>query len=209
MPFESLCKTNPLVVVGIDPGTLVLGFGVVGRRSGRLVHVDHGAFRAQATDSVAQRLKVLAAGLRQMLAHHRPHVVALEEAFVSRNVQSALRIGEARGIVLCIAAEAGIPVVDFPTARVKAAVAGHGGATKQKVRTMVMRELNLAAEPTPLDASDALALALALLHDRRLDPRFSATAKPRNKLREIALIEKRAAKASVASAEPQRKRRRT
>ncbi|MSR75066.1 MAG: crossover junction endodeoxyribonuclease RuvC [Planctomycetes bacterium] len=183
MPFEALSRTDPLIVLGIDPGTLVLGFGVVGRSGGKLQHVDHGALRADAKSTVAERLKVLAQGVRALLAHHRPHVVALEEAFVDRNVQSALRIGEARGIVLCAAAEAGIPVVDFPTARVKARVGGHGAATKSCVRSMVMLELALKTAPTPLDASDALALALALLHDRRLDPRFAALKAPKPKSR--------------------------
>lgn len=184
MPFRQLATREPLIVAGIDPGTQVLGFGVVGRKGSQLIAVDHGALRAPRDAVLSERMKVLVRGLRALLAHHKPDVIALEEAFVARNIQSSLRLGEARGMVLCIAAELDIPVVDYPTARVKSAIAGHGGATKQRVRSAVMRELHLTEAPDPLDASDALALALALLHDPRMNRRLAAalnTRSPRRK----------------------------
>lgn len=174
MPLAALVHRETLVVAGIDPGTQVLGFGVVGRKRGKLIAVDHGALTAPQQASLATRIGILAEGVRKLLDHHRPDVIALEEAFVARNIQSSLRLGEARGMVLCIAAERNIPVVDYPTARVKAAVAAHGAATKQRVRAAVMRELGLSEPPQPLDASDALALALTLLHDPRLNRRMAA-----------------------------------
>lgn len=176
MDFTAFLERDPLVVLGIDPGTYVLGFGVVGRTSGRLVEVDHGVFRPPASAPIGARLRHLKEGLERVLAHHRPHVVALEEAFVQRNVQSALRIGEARAVVLLAAAEHDIPLVQYPTATVKKSVCGHGGAGKPAVQELVSRHLGLAAPPSPHDAADALALALCLLFDPRLDPRFAGLA---------------------------------
>ena len=109
-----------------------------------------------------------------MLAHHRPHVMALEEAFLHRNVQSALRLGEARGAVMLAASAHDVPVVQYPAAVVKKSVTGHGGANKELVQDMVARHLNLDGAPTPHDAADALAMALCLLFDPELDPRFHA-----------------------------------
>ncbi len=183
MPFRQLATRDPLIVAGIDPGTHLLGFGVVGRKGSLMIAVDHGALRAPKDAGLCERMKVLARGLRALFAHHKPDVIALEEAFVARNIQSSLRLGEARGMVLCIAAELDIPVVDYPTARVKVAIAGHGGATKQRVRTAVMRELRLLEAPDPLDASDALALALALLHDPRMNRRLAAALSVRPRAR--------------------------
>lgn len=160
------------MVVGIDPGTWCLGFGVVGRIGGGLRLVDHGAFRAGAGLSIAERLRHMHACVCRLLDHHRPDVLALEQAFLQKNVQSALRLGEVRGTILLAAAARELPVVEYPTAVAKKSVTGHGGASKEEVRFMVMEELALETPPEPLDATDALALALCLLHDPALDPRF-------------------------------------
>ena len=172
MSFKKLHGIDPLVVCGIDPGTRVMGFGVVGRRGRRLVHVDHGSFRPRADADAPDRLADLHAQVSAMLAHHRPHVMALEEAFLHRNVQSALRLGEARGAVMLAASAHDVPVVQYPAAVVKKSVAGHGGATKELMQDMVARHLNLDGPPNPHDAADALAMALCLLFDPELDPRF-------------------------------------
>ena len=176
MPFAQLCRIDPLIVVGIDPGTRAMGYGVIGRRGRQHVEVDHGAFRPPTgAADIASRLLSLRDDLRRLLDHHRPHVVSLEEAFLAKNVQSTLRLGEARAVVLLTAAERSIPVVQYPTAVAKKAVTGHGGATKEVVQDLVRRHLDLAAAPTPHDAADALALGLCLLFDPRLDPRFATT----------------------------------
>lgn len=174
MSFDSLGTRDPLVVCGVDPGTYALGFGIVGRRRGKFLAVDHGVFRPPAKAVIGDRLLHLMDGIAKLLDHHRPDVVALEQAFVKVNVQSALRIGEARAVVLLAAAERAIPVVQYPTATVKKSVSGHGGATKAAIQTMVAQQLGLAEIPTPHDAADGLALALCFLYDPRFDPRFMA-----------------------------------
>lgn len=178
MDLAALPGRDPLVILGIDPGTYALGFGVIGRRGGRTLHIDHGVFRPPAAAPIGPRLRSLMDSLRQVLDHHRPDVVALEEAFVRINVQSALRLGEARAVVLLAAAERDLPVVQYPTATAKKAVCGHGGASKAAIQDMVARHLGLAQIPEPHDAADALALALCLLFDPRLDPRFAAHLSP-------------------------------
>jgi crossover junction endodeoxyribonuclease RuvC len=174
MPFNQLSRTDPLIVCGIDPGTRAMGFGIVGRRGRRFIHIDHGAFVPPAESDAPARLLSLKNDLASLLAHHSPHVIALEEAFVHRNIQSALRLGEARGVAMIVAAAAAIPVVQYATAVAKKSVTGHGSAGKEVVQDMVTRHLDLPHPPQPHDAADGLALALCLLFDPRLDPRFAA-----------------------------------
>lgn len=175
MPFSELSRTEPLIVCGVDPGTRTMGFGVIGRRGRQLLHVDHGAFRPPTSADAPGRLLALKNDLGALLDHHKPHVVSLEEAFVDKNVQSALRLGEARAVVMLACAERGIPVVQYSTAVAKKSVTGHGTAGKELVQDMVRRHLDLPEPPEPHDAADALALALCLLFDPRLDARFSAS----------------------------------
>lgn len=172
MELAALGSHDPLIVLGIDPGTITTGFGVVGRRGRDLVHVDHGAFHAPRSQALEQRLHHMHGSLVRLLEHHRPHVVSLEEAFLRRNVQTALRLGEARAMTLLAAASLDIPVVQYPTAVAKKSVCGHGGADKAAVQAMVQQHLELEAIPDPHDAADGLALALCLLFDPRIDPRF-------------------------------------
>lgn len=167
-----LARRDPLVVVGIDPGTRTMGFGVVGRRGGRTLRVDHGAFRPPADADVGARLFFLFERLRALLAHHAPDLVSLEETFFAKNPQSTLRIGEARAVVLLAAGERRIPVLQYPTKVAKRSVTGTGSADKALVQQMVAADLGLAELPEPHDAADALALALCALRDPRLDPRF-------------------------------------
>lgn len=173
MAVGELAGRDPLVVAGIDPGSQRMGYGVVGREGRRLLAVDHGVFTLARSAGRATRLHELFQGVGRLLAHHRPDAVSLEQAFYHRNIQSALRLGEVRATVMVAAAAAGVPVVEYPTAVAKKAVTGHGGASKERVRDLVAAQLAMASPPEPHDAADALALALCLLHDPRLDPAFA------------------------------------
>jgi crossover junction endodeoxyribonuclease RuvC len=156
-------------LLGIDPGTRVIGFGAVrlGPDGPRLVGA--GVIRTSARADAATRLGELGEGIERVLAELRPEVVVVERAFAARNVASALRLGEGRGVVLCAAARAGARVVELAPASAKKALVGNGMAHKSQVAAMVARLLGLAAAPEPLDATDALALALAHhLRDRPL-----------------------------------------
>lgn len=164
---------NPDVVVGIDPGTRVIGWGALAiHANGPTLH-SCGVLKARASDPVAERLGALQAQLDVILAGFAPKVkgggtLAIETAFTARNMKSALRIGEARGMVLASAARRGFDVVEIAPATAKKAVVGHGAGSKQQVSLMVASILGVPPLEVPQDATDALAVALAHLHKRRL-----------------------------------------
>lgn len=158
-------------LLGIDPGTRVIGFGALRLESRGPRLVGAGVIRTSARSSAAVRLGELAAGIERVLLELRPEIVVVERAFAGRNVASALRIGEGRGVVIAAAARAGARVVEMPPAAAKKALVGNGQAHKSQVAAMVARLLNLESPPEPLDATDALALALAHhLRDRARTP---------------------------------------
>lgn len=148
-------------VLGIDPGTEVMGFGLVHRDGSRLRHVESGALRARGP--IGGRLHTLHVELMACFARATPDAVAMEDAFYRRNVRTAIRLGQAQAVVLVAAAAAGLEVAMYPPARVKQALVGNGRAAKEQVQAMVTRLLQLDAPPTPLDASDALGVAICHL----------------------------------------------
>ncbi len=148
-----------ILVLGIDPGSHRLGYGLVVRRGNKYIHIAHGVAKAPATALLPERLRVIADGLEQVLAQHKPAVVALEQAFVSRDPHAALVIGHARGVAMLLAARAGLTVVEYPPAVVKRSVTGNGRAEKAQVGAMVKSMLGLAEVPKE-DAADALAVAI-------------------------------------------------
>jgi crossover junction endodeoxyribonuclease RuvC len=147
-------------ILGIDPGTLRLGYGVVERISPAVVrYVECGTITAPARFSRAQRLAEIGRGLREIVAELHPNAVAMEEAFFGKNVQSTLALGEARGVALLIAGEASLTVTGYAPAAVKKAVVGHGRASKDQIAYLVRATLRLRRTP-PADAADALAIAI-------------------------------------------------
>ncbi|MBI4614417.1 MAG: crossover junction endodeoxyribonuclease RuvC [Planctomycetes bacterium] len=153
-----------LRILGIDPGTRVLGYGLVILEGGRLRLDGHGVIRTDRAAGFAPRLLELHRGLLEIFGRLRPDVVAIEEVFHGKNFQSAIRLGEGRGIALLAAAEVGVTVAEYPTALVKKAVAGLGRADKEQIQRMVQRILGLAEPPRPADASDAIAVAICHGH---------------------------------------------
>jgi crossover junction endodeoxyribonuclease RuvC len=150
------------VVLGIDPGTRVVGYGaIVAAGDGPRLLVCGAIQAGGGRTPVPQRLALIARDVKLLVGRLRPAVVVVEKAFHAVNAQSALRIGEGRGVVLAIAAEHGCAVAEYPPAVAKKAVLGNGNASKQQVRAMVAVLLGLAAPPDSEDASDALALAIA------------------------------------------------
>ena len=149
-----------MIALGIDPGTARCGFGVVALDDGRLRLIDAGVIRTESTGSDADRLRALHGALTELLTLHHPHRVGVERLFFQRNVQTAMAVGQARGVALLAAAEAGL-VVDEPTPNeVKQAVCGNGAADKPQVAAMVARLLGIAVDGVTDDATDALAVAI-------------------------------------------------
>jgi crossover junction endodeoxyribonuclease RuvC len=152
-----------MIVLGIDPGTRVTGYGAVRLEDGRLSVVEYGAIRAR-SDTIAQRLREVFEGLQAVIETVRPDTAAVEEAFFGRNVQSTIKIGEARAVALLAAALAGIPIAEYSAKTVKKSVVGVGSAHKSQVGQMVQRILGMEEPPRPADAADALAIALCHCH---------------------------------------------
>jgi crossover junction endodeoxyribonuclease RuvC len=148
-----------VIVLGVDPGTAALGYGIL-ERNGALRAVDFGCLTTAPDRTLPERLLAIHDGLAELIELHRPDVLVVERVFFSRNVQTALAVGHARGVVLLAAAQAGLPVREATPSEVKAAVAGHGAAGKGEVARMVQRILTMAEPPTPDDAADALAVAI-------------------------------------------------
>lgn len=160
--------------LGIDPGTRVTGWGVVEAAGTRLRHLGSGTIVLPERQSVASRLARLHAACGDLLARWTPDAVALERAFVAGNVHSALRLGEARGVVLAAIAAAGVEPVEFAPAAVKRAAVGHGRADKESVGRGVTALLGLDARPDQ-DAADALAVALCWLQHAPLRAALART----------------------------------
>jgi crossover junction endodeoxyribonuclease RuvC len=152
-------------ILGVDPGSRRTGFGVIEWRGPELVALAHGCLSV-ASATPAERLRLIFEGLRALLADHAPAEVAIERVFVSRNVDSALKLGQARGAALC-AIPRGVPVFEYAPRAIKLAVVGSGNAEKFQVAHMIRALLTLEERPGA-DAADALAVAICHAHARRL-----------------------------------------
>ncbi|HET7474284.1 MAG TPA: crossover junction endodeoxyribonuclease RuvC [Candidatus Limnocylindrales bacterium] len=151
-----------MIILGVDPGTAALGYGIVERTGSRLRAVDHGVIVTSPDLPLGERLLAIHSGLAELVATHAPGVVAVERLYFSRNAQTAMAVGHARGVVLLAAAEARVPVREATPNEVKVAVAGYGAADKEQVGRMVALVLGMAAVPSPDDAADALAIAVCI-----------------------------------------------
>jgi crossover junction endodeoxyribonuclease RuvC len=163
-----------MLTIGIDPGTALLGFGVV-ESAGDPRLVEYGAIATTPDRPMPQRLAELFDHVGELLARHRPDVLAVEQLFFARNVTTAIAVGQARGVVLLAAARAGVPVVEYSPSEVKHAVVGYGKADKAQMQEMVRIILGLEVVPHPDDAADALAVALCHIHRAGFEERLAAT----------------------------------
>ena len=149
-----------MIVLGIDPGTAALGYGIIESRSGRLRMIDGGCLETKPDASLPTRLLAIHTLLDELIALHKPDLVAVERLFFSKNAQTAFAVGQARGVVLLAAAQAEVPVREATPNEVKVAVTGYGGAAKDQVGRMVAVCLGLAEPPRSDDTADALAVAI-------------------------------------------------
>jgi crossover junction endodeoxyribonuclease RuvC len=164
---------QPMITLGIDPGTAICGFGVVELTDGRLHLVDAGVIRTAADDTDADRLRQLHGALAALLAEHRPQRVGVERLFFQRNVQTAMAVGQARGVALLVAAEAGLSIDEPTPNEVKQTVCGNGAADKAQVAAMVARLLSVTLDGVPDDATDALAVAIGCAYRAQSEPRLA------------------------------------
>ena len=155
-------------ILGVDPGTIVLGYGLIEsvRDDMTLVHYD--AIKCKARSEMSERLLFLYDGLTLVVDKHEPDVIAVESPFVGENIKSALAIGKAQAIVLLVAAQHGLPIFEYSPAQIKHHVADYGASTKEQMQEMVKLLLDLDEIPQPNDAADALAVAICHLRESRL-----------------------------------------
>lgn len=156
-----------MLVLGVDPGTAITGYALVGQEVD-LYLVTYGAITTPAKLALPERLLTIHQQLSALIQQHQPTEVAVEELFFSKNARTAMSVGQARGVVLLAAAQAGLPIAHYKPSEVKQAVAGYGGADKRQVQEMVRLLLGLDMVPTPDDAADAVAVAICHLHSARL-----------------------------------------
>ncbi len=149
-----------MIILGIDPGSLITGYGVIAARGRHCRLVDCGVVRTGSRKTLSDRLKVIYDGLGEVIERQSPETLVIETAFGGRFPKAALVLGHARGVALLAAANRGLPVWEYAPREVKMAVVGEGGASKQQVQFMVRNMLNLGQDPMPEDASDALAVSL-------------------------------------------------
>ena len=163
-----------MIVLGIDPGTAALGYGIVERTGSRLREVDHGCLVTSPDLSLPERLLAIHSLVDELLSLHQPHLLGIERLFFSRNVQTAFAVGQARGVVLLAAAQYGVPVREATPNEVKSAITGHGAADKDQVQRMVQLVLGMSELPRPDDAADALAIATWVANTERGGPAATA-----------------------------------
>ncbi len=157
---------SPIRIIGIDPGLRNLGWGIIESEGSRLTFIACGAVHSDAKLSLADRLRQLHDGLTEVIQTHLPMEAAVEETFVNRDPQSALKLGQARGVALLAPALAGLPVAEYAANLIKKTVVGAGHAEKQQVATMV-RMLLPRSDAGSTDAADALAVAITHAQHRR------------------------------------------
>ena len=158
-------------ILGIDPGSRITGFGVIEAQGERVRCIAHGVIKTGGGD-FSQRLGIIFSDLQGVIREHRPDEVAIESVFVSRNANSALKLGQARGAAVCAAMADGLAVAEYSPRSVKQAIVGRGSADKEQVKHMVAVLLQLRDEIAE-DAADALAVALCHQHTRQTLRRLS------------------------------------
>jgi len=155
-------------VLGIDPGSVVSGYGLVDEEGHRIFYAGSGSISTTARLSFPDRLKKIYDGLGRVMEDKKPDVVVLESLFFAKNAQSALKLGHARGVAVLAAVNMGVPIFEYTPLEIKQAVVGYGAAEKAQVQQMVKTLLKLDSIPKPHDASDALAAAICHIHSARM-----------------------------------------
>lgn len=166
-------------ILGIDPGTVVMGYGVIDAIDDEISLIDYGALTTVKNESIGERLHHLYQGMLEIIQQHYPDAVAVEQPFISKNVRSAMAIGRAQAIALLAATGKGIPTYEYTPTQIKQRVANYGASTKEQIQEMVRLQLGLPEIPQPNDAADAIAVAICHLRETHLSQFISGQQKGR------------------------------
>jgi crossover junction endodeoxyribonuclease RuvC len=157
-----------MIVLGIDPGTAITGYGLISERDSQPIALAQGAILTPANDPLPDRLVTIHRELTHIIEQYRPDSAAVEQLFFNKNVRTALSVGHARGVTLLALAQANVPIYEYTPLEVKLAVTGNGRADKHQIQQMITLLLGLEAIPKPDDVADALAVAVCHFHSARL-----------------------------------------
>jgi crossover junction endodeoxyribonuclease RuvC len=152
------------IILGIDPGTIVSGYGIIKHEGSSYKPIDFGCIRPPAHHKLSDRYLIIFNGIGDLIQEHQPEAVIVETQYVHKNIQSAIKLGMARGVVIIAAKQKNVPVFEYTPTQAKQAVVGNGRASKTQVQGMIQRLLNLNNTSMPEDAADALALAICHAH---------------------------------------------
>ena len=154
--------------MGVDPGLIQTGFGIISVRDSQSILIDYGIIKPSPKDNLARRLLTIFNDVCKIITDFKPQVFAIEDIFYGKNVKSAMRLGQARGASMVAAASKQIPIYEYSARKVKQSLTGNGNAHKNQVQFMVKATLQMDHMPEPMDASDALAVALCHDHQFRM-----------------------------------------
>jgi crossover junction endodeoxyribonuclease RuvC len=157
-----------MIILGVDPGTIVMGYGIIDGTDSDVTLIAYGAIRTKDHSAIAEKLSLLYKELTSIIKKYKPQAVAVEQPFVAKNVNSALAVGRAQAVAILAAANAGLLSFEYTPAQVKQRVANYGASSKEQIQEMVRLQLGLQNVPEPNDAADALAVALCHLHEMHL-----------------------------------------
>ncbi|MCR4434909.1 MAG: crossover junction endodeoxyribonuclease RuvC [Clostridiales bacterium] len=158
-----------MVIMGIDPGFAITGYGVVKYEGNKFSVVDYGVITTEASVELPKRLLFLNDGLEKLIKQYSPQAISVEELFFNKNIKTALAVGHGRGVAMLAAAKSGVDVFEYTPLQVKQSVVGYGRADKNQMQQMVRIILNLPEIPKPDDAADALAVAICHGHSHRMN----------------------------------------
>jgi crossover junction endodeoxyribonuclease RuvC len=158
-----------MIILGIDPGTVTMGYGIIEANEDKVAMVAYGALTRRARSPIGERLNYLYEALLKIIGQYQPDAVAVEQPFMARNVRSALAVGRAQAVAILASANRGVPVYEYTPTQVKQRVADYGASSKEQIQEMVRLQLGLSEVPQPSDAADALGVAICHLRETHLD----------------------------------------
>jgi len=156
-----------MIILGIDPGTAITGYGVIEKKPAKIEVIGYGCIRTETNLSTAERLKKIDQQLAKIIRQYKPQQMAVEDIFFFKNTKTAMKVSQARGVILARAARMNIPVDEYTPLQIKQATTSYGRAEKKQVQMMVKLILNLKEIPKPDDAADALAAAICCAHSNK------------------------------------------
>ena len=162
-----------MIILGIDPGTITMGYGVIEAKEDKIALVDYGALNSPERSPIGERLRYMYNGIMEVISRCQPDAVAIEQPFMAKNARSALAIGKTQAIAILAAANSDIPSYEYTPTQVKQRVTNYGASSKEQIQEMVRLQLDLPQVPEPSDAADALAIAICHLQEIHLESLLS------------------------------------